>query len=354
MTIINRYLTIQVCIGLVIATAALLPLISFFDLLDQLEEVGHGTYRTQDAFLYTAMLLPRRFIQMAPFIALLGNVVALGRLAVNLELIAMRAAGVSPARISMVPLGVGLVLLLLMAILEQFIAPNLQQKAIAHRAAALEQSAELGRNLGIWTRDKEQILRIGEMQHAKLAKDIELMQFDDSGLLRTYIFAGTADIISDDRWVLSDVLVKTIYNGQVISERKASMDWNPFLQPDEIPILTRSPASLSPTELFRHVRFLRATGQEAESYALALWRKAGGALTTIAMLLLSVPFVFGSVRVGLGNRLVLAALTGLAVYLLDQIIANAGLLLDLNPALSAILPGLVLITIANIWLHRVL
>ena len=86
MTIINRYLAFQVVMGLGIATAVLLPLFGFLDLLDQLDDVGKGTYRVTDAFLHTGLLLPRRFIQLAPFIALLGNVIALGRLAVGSEL----------------------------------------------------------------------------------------------------------------------------------------------------------------------------------------------------------------------------------------------------------------------------
>ena len=93
MNVINRYLATQVLMGLGIATVVLLPLFGFLDLLDQLDDVGRGTYRVQDAFLHTALLLPRRFIQLAPFIALLGNVIALGRLAVGSELTALRVAG---------------------------------------------------------------------------------------------------------------------------------------------------------------------------------------------------------------------------------------------------------------------
>jgi lipopolysaccharide export system permease protein len=59
------------------------------------------------------------------------------------------------------------------------------------------------------------------------------------------------------------------------------------------------------------------------------------------------------VRAGLGNRLVVASMLGISVYLFDQIIANAGLLLNLNPALSALLPGVVLIAVAYFWLRRI-
>lgn len=353
MTVIDRYLGIQVVLGLGIATAILLPLFGFLDLLDQLDDVGRGTYRVTDAFLHTALLLPRRFIQLAPFIALLGNVIALGRMAVASELTAMRASGVSPARISIASLAVGGILLLFIAVLDQFVAPQLQQKALSSRAAALEKSAALGRTLGIWTRNERNILRVGEMVHAGRAAEIELMHFDDQGFLLTYTYAKYADFIEGDVWELKEATIKTFTGNRIDSVSMDSMRWRSFLNPDDIATLTKSPESLSPIELFLHVRFLRATGQEAKAYALALWRKIGGALTTIAMLLLSIPFVFGSVRTGLGNRLVFATMLGISVYLFDQIVANTGLLLHLNPAFIALSPGLLLIGLASFWLRRV-
>lgn len=351
--IIYRYIAYQVLIGMFIATAVLLPLFSFFDLLDQLDDVGKGTYRAKDAFLYTFMLLPRRFIQIAPFIALLGTVAALGKLAINSELIALRVAGLSPLRISLAPLGVGLLLLLTLAALEQFIAPQLQQKAISYRAIALNQSAELGRDLGIWTRNERNILRIGHMLHAKRAADIEILHLDETGFLSAHTHAQYADIIDNDLWNLTNVTVRTFIDDQILSTHANLGRWASFLNPKDISTLTKPPESLSPLELLQHVNFLRNTGQDADSYALALWRKAGGALMTIAMLLISIPFVFGSIRSGLGNKLVFAAIIGIAVYLLDQIIANTGLLLRINPIFVALFPSIFLILIANLWLRRV-
>jgi len=350
--IIYRYIAYQVLTGFIISTAVLLPLFSFFDLLDQLDDVGRGTYRAKDAFLYTAMLLPRRFIQIAPFVALLGTVIALGKLAVNSELIALRVAGVSPLRISLAPLGVGILLVLSVAIIEQFVAPQLQQKAITYRAIALEQSAELGKNLGIWTRNEQNILRIGHMLHAKRAADIEILHLNKEGFLLTHTQAQYADIIDNDIWELSNVIIRTFKDDQILATHASSLSWPSFLNPEDISTLTKPPESLSPLELVRHVEFLRSTGQDADAYALALWRKVGSALMTIAMLLLSIPFVFGSIRTGLGNKLVFAALIGITVYLLDQIIANAGLILRLNPAFIALVPGLTMIILANLWLRR--
>lgn len=353
--IVNRYLASQVFMGLCIATAVLLPLFSFLDLLDQLDDVGKGTYRVKDAFLYTGLMLPRRFSQLAPFIALLGTVIALGRLAKNLELTALQIVGISPIRVSIAPLVVGFILLIFIALLEQFVAPKLQQKAILHRAMALEQSVQLGKNLGIWTRNERNILRIGEMITSKTAINVEVLHFDEDGFLLTYTHAEYAKIIDDNLWELRKVISKAFTKNEekIKSISMDSMQWESFVNPTDISTLNKSPESLSPFDLFQHVRFLKNTGQEADAYELALWRKVGGAFTTIAMLLLSIPFVFGSSRTGFANKLVLAVMVGISVYLLDQIISNAGLLLHFPPALTALFPGLALILIANIWLRRI-
>jgi lipopolysaccharide export system permease protein len=352
MKTINRYLSRQILGGLIVATAALLPLFGFLDLLDQLNSVGEGSYRIRDAFIYVLMLMPRRFIELAPFIAMLGNVAALGRLAVHQELISLRAAGLSPARISLVSLRVGFYLLFIIAVMDQFVAPRLQQNAALRRSAALDQSMELGKDLGIWSRDKQNILRIGKMEHASSASDIEIMHFGDDGFLQSYIYARHADIKSARQWTLYNVTTKTFEKQRIESGSTGTLVWKTFLDADQITTLTKPPESLSPVELFNHVRFLRSTGQQVDAYELALWRKAGGGVTTLAMMLLSIPFVFGTIRGGLGSRLVMAGLTGIGVYLLDQISANAGLLLDLNPALVALLPGTALLCLAAVWLRR--
>ncbi len=338
--------------GMVIAGAILLPLFSFFDLLDQLDDVGKGTYTIRDAFLYTAMLVPRRFIQIAPFIALLGTVGALGALAVNLELVAMRVAGLSPLMIGLPPVGIGLLLVISIAGLEYYVAPQFQQKAITHRAVALEQSAELGRGLGIWTRNEQNILRIGEMLHKDRAIDVEIIHFDKQGLMTAHVHAQYADIVEGSLWKLHEVVVRTFTSNSIIFTRANVIQWHSFLGPEDIATLTKPPESLTPLELVRHAEFLKITGQKADAYIMALWRKAGGAIMTIAMILIAIPFVFGSVREGLGSKLILAALMGIGIYLLDQIIANAGLVLRLNPIVTSIAPGLVLITIAVHWLLR--
>ena len=353
MTTLERYLGQQIMAGILIAAAMLLPLFAFLDLVEQLDDVGQGFYRVQDAFYFTALMLPRRLLQLMPFIAMLGTVIALGRLAAHSEIICMRAAGLSPLRISRTPLRIALYLLVLMALVEQYAAPRLEQRAHAHRSGALSQSAQLGENLGIWARDEEHIVRIGDRRHAELLLDVEIFNLDQSGFLRDYIRAGEARIVDEHLWRLREVTRKRFDGLRAETETVAEMEWQPFLNPGQITTLTLPVRSLSPLDLYRYIHYLKHTGQQADAYELALWRKLGRGLITIAMVLLSVPFVFGSIRSGIANKLALAALTGLCVYLFDQILSNLGLLLQLNLIFIALAPGLLLIWLARAWLARI-
>lgn len=352
MKVIARYISWEVFVGMIIAAVILLPLFSFFDLIDQLDDVGKGTYGIKDAFLYMLMLVPRRFIQLAPFIALLGTVGALGVLAVNLELVALRVAGLSPLAISLPAVGVGLLLTSLIVGLEYLVAPQLQQKATVLRAVALEQGVELGRGLGIWTRDAQNILRIGEMLNQNLGRDIEIIHFSRQGTMTAHVQAQYADIIDDGLWKLHEVTVRTFTPEKIVATHTSIVSWRSFLGPEDVATLTKPPESLTPLELMRHTEFLQDTGQQADAYLLALWRKAGAVVMTTAMVLVAIPFVFGSVREGLSGKLVLASLMGIGVYLLDQIIANAGLAFHLNPIFTSLSPGLLLIAVAGYWLLR--
>ena len=207
MSILDQYLIKQISIGIVISTLVLIPLFSFLDLVEQLDDVGTGFYQTSDAFLYVILTIPRRFIQLAPFIALMGNVTALGRLAINSELISLRSAGYSPVRISTASLKVGFILLSIIVVLEFFIAPTLHQRAIAHREAALEQSTEPGIELGIWSRNERHIIRIDNLQLDTKKANVEIINLNEDVLWwNIYLLKALISLVTmNGRFMMSPV-----------------------------------------------------------------------------------------------------------------------------------------------------
>lgn len=345
----ERYLMRAVAGGFLAATAVLLPLFSFIDLVEQLDAVGEGNYRIALAFTFVGLTLPRRLIELGPFIALLGSIVALGSLATHREITALRSVGFSPMRIAYAALKAGLLLIVLLTAMDQFVASPLQQHAFAMRSKAIagDNNAEVEGGAALWAKRGNRILRVGALRLGRIPADIEIFRFDPSGDLVRYIQADHAEIHHHEPWQLNGVLIKNFVAGTPKTIRQPSMLWQTFLTPAQIRLLEKPAESLSPVQLYGYVRYLRSTDQPSGVYAVTLWQKLGLPLTTAAMILLAVPFGIGTPRgASIGSRIALGAVVGLGVYLADQIVANLGMLLDLSPPLVALGPGVLLVLVA--------
>ena len=106
-------------------------------------------------------------------------------------------------------------------------------------------------------------------------------------------------------------------------------------------------------ELHTLTRFMAANGLNHHQESLKYWQRLLTPLTTAAMVLLALPFAFGSNRSGQqGTRLVIGILLGVAYYVTSGVIANLALLLHWPPLLGATLPILLFTVPAFIVLAR--
>jgi len=72
------------------------------------------------------------------------------------------------------------------------------------------------------------------------------------------------------------------------------------------------------------------------------------------MVLFSLSFVFGaSRRISAGRRITIATLIGITLYFDDQMVMHTGLLLNLNPLLTAMIPAVFISALAY-WRLRIL
>ena len=117
--------------------------------------------------------------------------------------------------------------------------------------------------------------------------------------------------------------------------------------------LSVSPDNLSAGDLSEQVRYLRDNGLDSRRIELALWVKLTSPFATLVMLMLSLPFVFGSQRSGgAGQRIFVGILLGIVYVLLNRLLAQLALANGLPPSLSAILPLLLFLGIALVGIRR--
>lgn len=351
MRLLDRYIGLTVAASTLIVLLVLLTLFSFGSFVAELDAVGKGDYTLGTAAQYVLLSLPSLAYQLFPVVALLGSVIGLGMLANNNELLVIRAAGVSVGRISFSVMKVGLLWMVLAVILGEFIAPVADRYAKSmHSIALTERFAMTSRN-GLWARDGQTFIHIRDVLADGLVGGITVYEFDDTHRLRDVTQAGSGQYVQGG-WVLHQVARSGVDADGVETQHLKRMEWQSLLTPDMIEVVAVKPESLSLKGLSTYIAYLRENGLSAEHYKLAFWNKLVLPVTTMVMVFLSIPFVFGPLRtVGVGQRIFVGILVGIGFYLLGRLFGYAGLLYKLPSVVSAALPTMLFFILA-VWSVR--
>lgn len=354
MNLLDRYVETVTLKACVLVAVVLTLLFSLFTFVDQLADVGKGHYGLIDALIYALLTAPSRLLQLTPVSALLGSLLALGAMAGSHELTAMHAAGISTRRIIGWVFKLGVPIMLVLFAVAEFVVPPAQQIAQAERASRLTSNRAMRTGNGYWASGDHRYLNVRQFKHGNVLADIDIYRFDGNGDLAQFIHAGHAEIRPDGNWQLADVLRKRFDGTRVETEHLASLSWKAFLRPQQVDLLRVPPENMAPIALFEYVRDLKRQHRHAERYEQELWAKLNIPLATAAMVLIGIPFVFGSLRThSTGQRVTLGAVIGVTFSLGEQIADHLGQLLNLNPAVIETAPSLFLMLLAIYLFRRV-
>jgi lipopolysaccharide export system permease protein len=354
MKTIDRYIGSSFLRSFGLVVLILVVLFSFLELLSQLNDVGKGNYLVKDVFLFIGLTLPRRVLDLMPISTLLGSVVALGLLADNGELLAMQAGGISVQRICWSMFATGTILIVLTALLAEMVVPPMDQLARKKRAYAISGSDFKLTKQGFWSRRGSTYIHVGKTHSGGVSNDIDIFEADGKGRLKTYTHARRANILNNDQWVLREITRKTFTDEGIKTTRMPSLTLGSFLSSEQVGFLEIPADSLSSSDLYRYAEAMRENGQSADRYVLALWRKLSVPLSTGAMVLLSLTFVFGFTRrITAGKRIMMGSFVGIVFYSVDQVLVHLGLLLSLSPMITAMTPVVLIAGIALWKLRRV-
>lgn len=353
MKILDRYLAGAVIGGTAATLAVLLPLLGFFILADEMDEVGQNGYLFSDALWFVTLSLPRYAYQLFPIATLIGALVGLGALASRSELVAIRAAGVSISRIVYAALKGGLLLALTAVAVGEGVAPVADQKALQWRSEAQSGQVTLKTPYGFWARDGSAYINIREILPGAELHDIFIYEFDDEQRLTRATHAEGARYILGS-WVLEGISRSRISEDGVEVSRVDEAGWDSLLDPGLLKVVVVEPHVLPIWGLLRYVRYMSANQQNAGAYEVALWGKVVHPFLILAMIFVSIPILFGSARsTGIGPRIFLGILVGIGFYLVSRTFSYFALLYDMSPWLAAALPPLLFLTAALLVLKRV-
>ncbi|TFG41075.1 MAG: LPS export ABC transporter permease LptG [Chromatiales bacterium] len=350
--ILSQYLMRTIFASTALVLIVLLALAGLFEFIGELDDTI-GDYQTVQAILYTAFRLPNLAFAMLPIAVLIGSLLGLGALAGNSEIIVMRSAGLSVLELSgMVALSGG-VLLVLTALLGEFIGPPLDTYARNMRMEArLEQDDDRVGNEA-WVKDGSTYLHLEKVSPELEFGSLYVFKFDGDRL-QSVAVAENSGIDENDNWILEN-LRETQFQNDGVQVLQSSRSIESFeVNADVLGTSLAKPMSLSARELLSYITYLHKNSLDATKYETEFWYRVSRTITVLIMPILALAFVFGSLRTGgSGGRLMIGVVIGLAYYLASESLANSGEVFDLNPIIVAWLPTVALMVITVFALSRV-
>ncbi|MCE9677882.1 LPS export ABC transporter permease LptG [Shewanella sp. AS1] len=319
--------------------------------VDQLRLVGRGSYSMVDAGIYVLFLIPRDVEMFFPMAVLLGALIGMGMLASNSELVVMQSSGLSRFQLTLSAMKTAVPLMLMVMALGEWGAPVAERHAKELQAVKMSGGSLFKSGRGIWARDGDLFVNIGQVESAYSLNNIKLYQFNEQQKLVNTIEAKRG-VYSKDHWRLLDVRQTHLEEDRVTLSDLTLYRWDSTLTPDKLSAVSVKPESLSIQGLVDYLEYLKLNNQDSGRYELALWRKIMQPVTVAVMMLVALSFVFGPLRsVTMGGRVLLGVVAGFSFYICNEIFGPMTLVYGIPAYIGAILPPIIF-SIAAIYYIR--
>ena len=331
-----RYFAREILGASLFVLASLLALFSFFDLIKELDDFGRGNYKLSVLLGYVALTLPTHAYVLLPAAGLIGTLFALARMSEHSEITVMRSSGLSLAQLAMHVGLAGLVLAVAALVLGEFVTPHTEERAKGMRLTA--KSAIVAREFrsGFWVKDDKSFVNIQDVTPDTTLLNLRIYEFDAAFRLTSISRAEKGTYAGPNRWQLSNVELTRFEGERAVLQRLPQSTWTSVLTPDILSVLKIVPERMSALNLRAYIEHLRENRQNATRYEIAFWSKFFSPLAAVVMMILAIPFALQSSRAGgVGAKIVMGILIGLAFHFGNRLFSHMGLLNDWSPLLSA-------------------
>ena len=352
MRTLRRYIATEILVATGFVIVALVMLFAFFDMLDQIKDLGRGAYDLKLVVAYVLLSAPGHVYELFPIAVLIGALFALAQLVAGSEYTVMRTAGVSTTNLIATLVGTGFICAVLMFAFGEFVGPHSEQFAQRIRSQAITGLVAQEFRSGLWIKDGHSFINVVEVLPDVSLRGVRIYDFDDQYRLRSISFAQRGTYRSDQRWLLQDVVRTRFSDSQASVEKVAQETWQSVLDPELVSLLLVKPEKMSAANLYSYTQHLRENHQRALRYEIALWNKLVYPLAVVVMVVLALPFAYFQHRqAGVGAKIFAGIMLGLAFHFLSRLFSHLGLINDWPAFASASVPTAIFFSAAvmMIW-----
>ena len=353
---LERYFARQIYGTVGFVLLAFLALFAFFDLINELGDLGNGDYQLRQVFFFVLLSAPTNAYELFPVAVLIGTLYVLAHLASNSEYTVMRGSGFSPARAAITLGKVGLAFVVVTFMIGEWVAPAAEEQAQKVKLRAM--SSLIGQDLqsGLWFKDEGSFINVREARQADVLQGVRIYQFDPEYRLARMTAAQRGEYRGSGKWQLYEVVETQFTAEGPRTTRRAERQWNSAVSPEMLDALIVRPERMSAWALHKYTQHLAENRQRTERYEIALWKKLLYPLATLVMMALALPFAYMSARAGaVGLKVFLGIMLGIFFHMLNSLFSHIGLLQNWPPFSAAVLPSIAFLTAAMLmmwWVER--
>jgi lipopolysaccharide export system permease protein len=389
MKILQRYFAVNIAQAVAFVLVALLALIAFMDLTQELPSVGKGNYMVQHAFLYVLLLVPGHVYEVMPVAALIGTIYTMAQFAASSEFTIMRASSMSTRMAAGMLFKIGIVFVVITFLFGEIITPRTAPFAERLRLAAKGGTISAEFRSGMWTKDivhadgikgppvGSRFFNARQISPDGQLVDLRVYEFDLNMRMRALVTAASATFTGNNSWLLKNVTETRFNNSRVLPEPGAPLPPGTTIQssfgqetasvstrhvpelelaseitPKILSVSRSDPDRMSANELAVYTRHLSENRQETERFKIAFWKKLIDPLAIFVLMLLALPFAYLHTRSGgVSLKIFIGIMIGVSFLLINSLFSHIGLLSTWPAFLTAIAPSLLFLalTIGALW-----
>ncbi|MBL4647556.1 MAG: LPS export ABC transporter permease LptG [Gammaproteobacteria bacterium] len=336
MKLLDRYIITTILKTTVIVFFVLLGLRLLISFFGEASQFGRGYYGLWEGINFMALTLPLNMYILFPPIALLSALIGLGTLASSSELAVMRTSGKSFLSILWAVTKAALILIVVATLVGELFAPPLASHAEIRKAVAQSKGQVLNTQYGIWLREDNDFFHITKSIAGEKLIGITRYDFNSQHQLIAASYAKYGHNINE-QWHFYDVVTSHLRQHSVTTSYQKEVIWPitfhkhiaKVIEPKEMPLI----------QLYGQIHFRERNGLNAKQFSLSFWERIFQPLTTLVMVLLAIPFVFGSSRTTpMGVRVFTGIIIGLTFYLFKRFFGPFSIVYQLPPILAATIP----------------
>ena len=353
MRLLDRYIAKTILSSIALVTLMLAGLQIFILFVHELDEIGKANYGIWQTALFVLLQMPYQVYLFFPMASLLGSLIGLGVMANHHELVVMRAAGMSISQITMAVLKAALVVIIVVTVVGETVVPKLAYFARDQKMQALSQGQALRTASGVWIRHKNDFITIGTILPNNKLLHVFQFHFDGDFHLRT---ARKIERIEykNGAWQAYGVAETSMHDNHTKARNVSEMAWDVSIQPGILNASSSEPDEMTLSQLHRYLRAQKRSQQSAINYQLAYWQRLVQPLTTLVMMVLAIPFIFGPLRSStMGSKLMVGATVGFGFHIINKFFGPVSEVMQWPPIIAGIGPTLVFALLGIYLMSRV-